>query len=339
MTMKTLPPILAAGLLAAASLGAAPAPQPACESLTPALVGGPVPGLRSDTAVIRWLGTSNYELAWKDKVFLFDTYYERPGRTRPIGFSVDQVKRADLIFIGHPHGDHISDVAAVARQTGAIVVGSPLAIETAIRLGVPAVQTRAVKGGETLTFGNVKVETALARHSTIQDGLFDAYAKVYQVDGLGPLTAEEQARSDRLRGKGASSPDVIDKGVIAFAVVLPSGFSVLTLDTAGPVTEGDRALARKIGRPDVGIIAYQPHAVAERQIRDVWPLIDLFAPKLFLPSHHDHIWGSWLDLGVEPLFQKIRDEKPEISFAAPLYRSAICIGTAGRTRGQLKIKY
>ena len=63
---------------------AAPA-EPACETLTPALIGGPIPGPRSDVAVIRWLGTSNYEVAWKGKVFLFDTYYERPGRTRPIG--------------------------------------------------------------------------------------------------------------------------------------------------------------------------------------------------------------------------------------------------------------
>lgn len=331
--------LLATALLAASSLGAAPAPEPACDTLTPALIGGPVPGVRSDTAVIRWLGTSNYEVAWKGKVFLFDTYYERPGRTRPIGFTVDQVKRADVIFIGHPHGDHIADIAPVAKQTGAIVVGSPLTVETAIKLGVPAAQTRAVAGGETLNIAGVKVETGLARHSTIQDGLFDAYAKLYQVDGLGPLTPEEQARTDSLRGKGSNSPDVVEKGVIAFALVLPSGFSILTLDTAGPVTEGDRALAKKIGRPDVGIIAYQPHAVAERQIRDAWPLVELFNPKLFLPSHHDHIWGSWLDLGVEPLFQKIRDEKPQIAFAAPLYRSAICVGTAGRTRGQLKIKY
>jgi L-ascorbate metabolism protein UlaG (beta-lactamase superfamily) len=329
---------LALALVSTSAL-AAPA-EPACETLTPALVGGPVPGPRSDTAVIRWLGTSNYEVAWKGKVFLFDTYYDRPGRTRPIGFTVDQVKRADVIFIGHAHGDHISDIAPVAKQTGAIVVGAPVSIETAIRLGVPEAQTRVVRGGETLSFGEVKVETALARHSTIQDGLFDAYARLYAVDGLGPLTPEQLAHDQALRGRGATNAaEVTERGVIAYGLVLPSGFSIVSIDTAGPLTDGVRALARKLGRPDVAMIAYTPHAVAEHQIQDSWPLIDLFDPKLFLPSHHDHIWGSWLDLGVEPLFQKIRDEKPEIRFAAPLYRSAICIGTAGRGRGELKINY
>src|SRR6185437_6829860 len=109
---------IVAGIVAACALGgAALAAEPACQTLTPALIGGPVPSASSDTAVLRWLGTANYEVAYKGKVFLFDTYYDRPGRTRPIGFKVDQVKRADVIFIGHAHSDHISDVAAVAKQT------------------------------------------------------------------------------------------------------------------------------------------------------------------------------------------------------------------------------
>jgi L-ascorbate metabolism protein UlaG (beta-lactamase superfamily) len=330
---------LALSLLAASSAMAAPVAEPACQSLTPAIVGGPVPGPRSDTMLIRWLGTSNYELSWKGKTFLFDTYFDRPGRTRSVGFKVPDVKRADVIFLGHGHADHIADIAPVAKQTGALVVGAPSAIEAAIRMGVPQTQTRVVNGGETLTFGDVRVETALARHSTIQAGLFDAYRQLYAVDGLGPLTPAEAAQAAEVAKRGSSSPDLIEKGVIAYGLVLPSGFSVVTLDTAGPVTEGDRALASRLGRADVAILAYQPHAVAERQLQDSWPLIELFNPKLYLPSHHDHIWGAWLDLGLEPLFQKIRDERPQTGFIAPLLRSAICIGTMGAARGSLKVRY
>jgi len=332
-----LAPLVA--LLAVSSAQAAAPFEPACQSLVPAIVGGPTPGKSSDTLLLRWLGTSNYELSWKGRVFLFDAFFDRPGRTRPLGFTVDQIKRADVIFLGHGHYDHISDVAPVAKQTGALVVGAASAIEAAIRLGMPESQTRIVNGGETLTFGDVKVETALARHSTIQAGLFDAYRQLYAVDGLGPLTPQQAAQAAEVARRGSSSPDIVEKGVIAYAVVLPSGFSVVTIDTAGPVTEGDRALAQKLGRADVAILAYQPHAVAERQLQDGWPLIELFNPKLYLPSHHDHIWGAWLDLGLEPLFQKIRDEKPQTRFVAPLLRSAICIGTAGPQRGALKLKY
>jgi L-ascorbate metabolism protein UlaG (beta-lactamase superfamily) len=319
--------------------GAARAAEPACQSLVPALVGGPVPGPRSDTAVIRWLGTANYEFAWRGKVYLFDTFYDRPGRTRPIGFTVDQVKRADVIFIGHGHYDHISDIAAVARQTGAVVVGAPVSIATAIKLGVPEGQTRIVKGGETLTFGPVKVMTALARHSTIQDGLTAAHRQLYAVDGLGPLTPQQESDAKAIAARGTFSPEVIDQGTIAFALVLPSGFSFVDFDTAGPITEGDRALAAKLGPVDVLTVPYQPHPIAEHQVRDSWPFVETFNPKLVLPTHHDSIWNAWLDLGLEPLFERLRDERPQTRFIAPLYRSAICVQTAGPRRGQLEVRY
>jgi L-ascorbate metabolism protein UlaG (beta-lactamase superfamily) len=58
------------------------------------------PPEESDTAVFRWLGNANYEIAYKGKVYLLDTYYDRKARSRPLGFTVPQVKRADLILVG-----------------------------------------------------------------------------------------------------------------------------------------------------------------------------------------------------------------------------------------------
>jgi len=331
---------LAGAMVASLALaGAAFAAEPACRTLTPALIGGPVPSAASDTVVMRWLGTANYEVAYKGKVYLFDTYYDRPGRTRPIGFTVDQVKRADVIFIGHAHSDHISDIAAVARQTGALVVGSKISIDTAIRLGVPESRTKVVADGDTLTFGPVKVLAALARHSTIQDGLIAAHRQMYQIDQLGPLTPEQEAHDREIGAKGSSDPHLIDQGTIGFAMVLPSGFSIVVFDTAGPMTDGDRALAKKIGRADVLTVPYQPHPVAEHQVQDSWPFVTTFDPKLVLPTHHDAIWGAWLDLGLQPLREKLRDERPNVKFVDPLVRSAICVQTAGKARGALTVKY
>jgi L-ascorbate metabolism protein UlaG (beta-lactamase superfamily) len=332
--------MIAAGALCGATLGgAAFAAEPACRTLTPALIGGPVPAATSDAAVIRWLGTANYEVAYKGKVYLFDTFYDRNGRTRPIGFTVDQVRRADVIFIGHAHYDHISDIAAVARQTGALVVGARISIDTAIRLGVPQSQTRVVGDGDSLSFGPVKVLAALARHSTIQDGLTAAHRQMYEVDELGPLTPEQTGHDKEIAAKGTFSPDVIDKGTLAFAMVLPSGFSIVVFDTAGPITDGDRALAKAIGRADVLMVPYQPHPVAEHQVRDSWPFIETFNPRLVLPTHHDAIWGAWLDLGLQPLREKLRDERPDVRFVDPLVRSAICVRTAGKARGAVTVTY
>jgi len=311
----------------------------ACDSYVPALVGGPLQPKSSDIAVFRWLGNANYELNYKGNVYLFDAYYDRTSRNHPIGFTVAQVKRADVIFIGHAHFDHISDVAPVASQTHAPVVGAPITIETAIKLGVPAQQTITVKGGETLHFGDVTVDVALARHSTIQDGLLDALANVYKVDAR-PSTPEEEAHSKEVTARGTFSPDVIDKGTMAWGLTFANGFKVVVIGSAGPVTDGDRALAQKMGHADVAIIAYTPHPVAEHQVAETMPLVRLFSPRLYLPAHHDAAWGAWLDLGTEPLFTVLRDEMKETKFLAPLYRSPICVATSGKKRGTVvKFRY
>jgi hypothetical protein len=133
---------------------------------------------------------------------------------------------------------------------------------------------------------------------------------------------------------------VLDKGTLAFALTFPNGFKVLMLDSAGPITEGDRKLAEKIGPVDVAAIAYQAHAIAQRQVGETFPLVQLFRPKLYLPSHHDASFGSWIDLGIEPLLEKIRDEMPDTRFVAPLYRSPICVATSGPQHGTVtKFRY
>jgi len=310
----------------------------ACDSTVPALTGGPMLPASSETAVVRWLGNANYEIAFGGKIYLLDTFYDRVSRSRPIGFTVADVKKADVIFLSHGHFDHMSDVVPVARQTGAKVVGAPITIETAIKLGLPPEQAIIAKGGEVLKFGDLTVHVALARHSTIQDGLVEAYANVYKIETRAD-TPEEAAHTKEVRSRGTFSPDVIDKGTLAFGLVLRNGFKIVGVGSAGPITDGDRRMAQELGPADIAIVAYQPHAVAERQIPDTMALIELFQPRLFLPAHHDHSFGVWLDLGVEPLFAKLRDDMPDTKFVAPLYRSPICVVTSGVDRGSLKFRY
>jgi hypothetical protein len=95
------------------------------------------------------------------------------------------------------------------------------------------------------------------------------------------------------------------------------------------------ALAEKLGPVDVAIVAYQVHAIADTQIQYTWPIIALFKPKLFLPAHHDSAPPAWVDLGLEPLFDKLRAEMPGTAFVAPLYRSPICVAAAGPDKGKV----
>src|SRR5579862_9385541 len=137
MIKCSLPAALAgAALFLAVPAFAADIPE-ACNSHQAAVTGGPTPPESSDTVVIRWLGNANFEFAYKGKVYLFDAYFDRTPRAHKLGFTAADVKTAEAIFVSHAHFDHISDIGPVARQTGAPVVGAPITIETARKLGVP----------------------------------------------------------------------------------------------------------------------------------------------------------------------------------------------------------
>ena len=151
--------------LSAAAL-AADIPE-ACNSYKAGVTGGPLPPATSETVVVRWLANANFEFAYKGKVYLFDAYFDRTPRSHALGFKAADVSKAEAIFVSHAHFDHISDIGPVAKQTGAPVIGAPITIETAKKLGAPEKQLIVAKGGESMKFGDATVEIALAQHSTI----------------------------------------------------------------------------------------------------------------------------------------------------------------------------
>src|SRR5437773_7963989 len=101
-SIRLLRNALIACALAAPSLVSA---QSACDSHMPAAIGGPMLPSNDDTMVLRWLANANYEIAYKGQIFLFDTYFNRKARNRPIGFAAEQVTKANASFIGHAHFD------------------------------------------------------------------------------------------------------------------------------------------------------------------------------------------------------------------------------------------
>ncbi|HEY6927336.1 MAG TPA: MBL fold metallo-hydrolase [Steroidobacteraceae bacterium] len=322
--------IIATSLLARPAQSKPPATQAACQSLIPASQGGPMPS--GDVAILRWLGTSNYELAYHGKIILMDAFYNRPARTASLGFAVDQVRKADVILIGHAHFDHISDVAAVASQTGAPVVGSAITTAEAIELGVPKAQTVTVAGNETLRYGDIKIRPTHIVHSTIENGLLPALDALYKLDAP-PLTPEQQAQAAAVQARGSRDPRVVPEGTMGFTFTFPNGFTIVWFDSVGDPNTDERQLASELAPVDVAIFPWTPHPISETQLAYTFQHLQLFRPRLYLPDHHDSIWGAWLDNGLAPLFMKIRDELPGTKFAEPLYRSAICIATAGSARG------
>ncbi len=296
--------------------------QEACSSLIPAAMGGPIPTDRN-VIMLRWLSTANYELAYHGHLYLLDAYFDRGPRNRPTGVVPSRVQRADAIFIGHAHFDHMSDAAPIAQRMMAPVYGASITIETARTLGLPPQLGHTVGNGDTLQFPEMTVDTALARHSTLKPEVLQGLGKLFDLDAA-PATPEDVAAEKAIRAKGSSAPEVITEGTIAYAFTFDTGFKLLWLDSAGPVTDGDRALAQKLGPVDIAIVAYQGHPVAETQVPVTLELVKLFRPRIFLPSHHDEIFGAFVDLGVEPLFEAIQEALPGTRTIAPLHRRAMC---------------
>jgi L-ascorbate metabolism protein UlaG (beta-lactamase superfamily) len=69
-----------------------------------------------------YYGQSSFLLETETNKFLFDPFISQ----NPLAAAIDVTKiEADYIFVSHGHGDHIGDVVALAKQTGATVVAMP----------------------------------------------------------------------------------------------------------------------------------------------------------------------------------------------------------------------
>ena len=297
-------------------------PAAACRSLALAATGGPLPP--DGTLSIRWLGTTNFEIVYRDQVLLLDTYYDRGPRNRPIGFASRDVKRANAIFIGHAHYDHMSEAAQVASQTGAKVIGASTVTETAVAMGLPADQTVTVRGGETLKYKGYTVEAILAQHSSLASEVLSAFRGAITT-AVGAATAEEAAAEEAISKRGTFDPKVITEGTIAYLFTFDNGLKLIFRDSAGPITDAERAVMRRVGKTDVAIVGYIGQYVAKRQIASTLPIIQLYNPGLYLPGHHDEIAGTFVDIGVEPLFMALRDQMPGVKWVSPLYREPVCV--------------
>jgi L-ascorbate metabolism protein UlaG (beta-lactamase superfamily) len=124
---------------------------------------------------IRFLGVSGYEITDGKTTILLDPTPTRPPPsailTGPIDADPAQGEKwcpkADFILVNHAHFDHVLDVPAIARRTGAKVLGTQSAVNLALARGVPADHTQVAKAGDHLTLGTFTVDVRSTRHTAI----------------------------------------------------------------------------------------------------------------------------------------------------------------------------
>ena len=308
--------------------------NPAAFSI-PAMLGGSL-DRNPDILTLRWLGTANFELTFGGHVLLLDCFYDRGPRMRPIGFGPNDVVRAERIFIGHPHYDHISDAAHVASRTGATVVGHPIAAEVVIREGLPARQTLGLTGlgeGDLVEFADFNVRVLHGFHLMADEDEPDPRPNVELLrksretweDDLGPLTPEEEAHRAAVMARGSMDKRVLEEATMCMVFEI-GDFRLVYRDSAGPISQEEQAYFDTIGGVDAAIVGFIGRPLMRRQLDErTLPLIELYRPKVLTAAHHDDLYPVFLDMATQPLQMAVSHLFPGTTTVAPVYLEPIRI--------------
>ena len=297
-----------------------------CEVATLVSTGGPLPN-NSQTLAIRWAGYSNFELVYNGQIILLDAYFDRGSMFAPLGFKAADVKRANVILIGHGHLDHMSDAASVGARTGALVVGAPVTTEKLLTQKIDPKQVLTVtgRGGEVLKFPGFTVEPILGRHGEPPKDVTAAFENVLKSFARAP-TPEQEAERAAIRARGTSDPRVVTEGTIAYLITLDSGFRIMYRDSGGRVTDYEKAAMERVGRVDVALVAVAASFLNTLTVLQALEHMRTYKPDVYIPAHHDADFnGLWR--ATEPLFQALKDENPTIITVSRGYREPVCFDT------------
>jgi L-ascorbate metabolism protein UlaG (beta-lactamase superfamily) len=121
---------------------------------------------------LTYLGVAGWQIESAGVVVLADPYLsrpdlEQPAQSDPAAIAAHAPKRADLIVIGHSHIDHLLDAPAVAKHTGAQILGSVSTARYARASGVADDHIITVKGGEDFAMAGYSIRAIPSLHSAL----------------------------------------------------------------------------------------------------------------------------------------------------------------------------
>src|SRR5215831_16918611 len=302
----------------------------ACDARTLASTGGAMPR-NPHTLAVRWIGYSNFELVYDGHILLLDAYYDRGAAYPPLGVKAADIKRGDVMLLGHGHFDHMSDAASIGARTKATVVGAPVTTEKLGTQPIPAAQVKTVtgKGSELLKFAGFTVEPILGRHGEPERQVAETIGSA--IDSLLPqLTPEQKAEEAAIRARGTGGPRVITEGTIAYLITLDDGFKIMYRDSAGVVTDYEKAAMARIGRVDLAITALRADYLPALTAKQALEYLRVYKPDVIMPAHHDGALFAGHDAmwrSTEPVFQAMKDENPALITVSRGYREPTCFNT------------
>jgi L-ascorbate metabolism protein UlaG (beta-lactamase superfamily) len=248
-------------------VGCAPAGRPAGSPEKPPVA---VHLARHSPITLTYQGVAGWQFTAGSTTLLVDPYFSRPDleSEAPISSDLAAVRahapaRAAAILIGHSHADHVLDAPAVARLTGAEIVGSESTAHYASAAGVPANQIITVKGGGDFEFPSFSLRVIPSLHSALEGKHRFGANQLIPSDVTLPLRFT----------------DFVEGGTFAY-LVRSAGHEVLFLDTANFIERELEGI-----HPDVAVVAtglrHEIHDYSCRLMRV------LGSPPLVFANHFD----------------------------------------------------
>ena len=119
---------------------------------------------------VHWLGQAATKLTTlTGKTLVIDPFLVNNPKTPPQWKNLDALGKVDVILVTHGHGDHVGDVAELAKRTDATVMGPAGLMATIVDLGwVPGEKVvRFGKGGKVNPLGpQITITQVRAEHSS-----------------------------------------------------------------------------------------------------------------------------------------------------------------------------
>lgn len=216
---------------------------------------------------LTWLGTAGFKIEIGSTVLYLDPFLSRSKRASdPALPRVEEIVRADCIFCTHGHFDHLYDVPAIAKRTGARVFAPSRACETLRDAGVPDGQLRPVQGVETIGLPDFRVRTIPLSHTR-----FDT-----------PLALRTLARGGWRMLLDAGRLLRFPPGEVMGYLFTVKDCSWCFMGSAGYEASRIRGL-----KPDLALVPLQGHSDIARIAAEI---VALLAPRWAIPHHHDDFY-------------------------------------------------
>lgn len=239
---------------------------------------------------IKWLGNNGFEFNYNGKTILLDPYVTRNIKAVCNPSSVSKyIGKADYIFIGHSHWDHLADTAEIIRQTGAKVTGSRTTANICRAQKVREDKITEVSAGDVIKYSDFSVEFLESRHKEPC-----AYQGYYET----------------VPDKISTVEDFIEGGTMALHFNF-GNIKILNIGSANFVEKSLKCI-------DCDILLVGISGRSDSFIKD---LLNCIKPKIVIPTHFDYFETPMESPGirVDPdiFLKEVNESAPGIKVVIP----------------------